>query len=78
MTSKKQLYKQSSNKILGGVCQGIAECFDIDTTTIRIIWFILSWFYGIGVAIYIFLWIILPNKDDINCTNYDYESFYKK
>lgn len=75
---KEQLHKNSSNKILAGVCQGIAEFFDVDPTTVRIIWFIFSWFYGIGVAIYILLWIILPNKNEAISTNYNYENFYKK
>ena len=78
MIKESELYKASSNKILAGVCQGIAEYFDIDPTTVRIIWFIISWFYGIGVAIYILLWIILPNKNEAISKKYDYENFYKK
>ena len=61
----KKLYKNSENKKLAGVCQGVAEYFDIDPTIVRILWFVVSWFYGIGVAVYILLWILLPEKHQV-------------
>jgi phage shock protein PspC (stress-responsive transcriptional regulator) len=61
----KKLYKNPSKKKIAGVCQGVAEYFDIDPTIVRILWFVVSWFYGVGVGIYILMWIILPDKSEV-------------
>ncbi len=74
----RKLYKNPAKKKIAGVCQGFAEYFDIDPTIVRVIWFIISWFYGIGIGIYILLWIILPDKEEaIGVIDKD-ETFYKK
>ena len=57
-TTHKRLYRDESNKVLGGVCSGLANYFGIDTTLVRII-FILS---GVGFFAYILLWIFVPNN----------------
>ena len=61
----KKLYKNPSKKKIAGVCQGVAEYFDIDPTLVRILWFVVAWFYGVGVGIYILMWIILPDKSEV-------------
>ena len=50
---KRKLYKSSKNKKLAGVCGGLAEYLNIDVTVVRLIWAILSLFYGSGIIIYI-------------------------
>ena len=55
-----KLYRDSSNRILGGVCSGIAQYFKIDPIIVRVIFFILS---GFGLIAYLILWIGVPNKD---------------
>ncbi len=57
----KQLMRSNENKILAGVCSGIAEYFEIDPVIVRIIW-MLSIFTGIGVIAYIICWIIMPER----------------
>ncbi len=57
----KQLYRSNENKILAGVCAGIAEYFEIDPTIVRIIW-LLSIFTGIGIIAYIICWLVMPEK----------------
>ena len=52
---KRKLYKSSKNKKLAGVCGGLAEYLNIDVTVVRLIWAILSLFYGSGIIIYIIL-----------------------
>ena len=63
----KKLYR-SSNRILAGVCGGIAEYFDVDPTLIRVIYMILSLFSAAfpGFLLYIILMIMIPNYDKIN------------
>ena len=60
----KKLYR-SSDRIVAGVCGGIAEYFDIDPTLIRVVYVILSLFSVAfpGVLLYIILVILIPNYD---------------
>jgi len=55
-----KLYRDSSNRILGGVCSGIAQYFKIDPIIVRILFFLFS---GFGLIAYLILWIGVPIKD---------------
>ena len=63
----KKLYR-SSNRIMAGVCGGIAEYFDIDPTLIRVAYVVLSLFSAAfpGVLLYIILMILIPNYNQLN------------
>lgn len=56
---EKQLYRSCTNRILGGVCGGLGEYFDIDPVVIRLI-FVLLAFAGVGIVTYLIAWIIVP------------------
>ncbi len=60
----KKLHR-SSNRILAGVCGGIAEYFDVDPTVIRVAYAILSLFtVGFpGLLLYFVLMILMPNQE---------------
>lgn len=60
----KRLYKSSEEKMLAGVCGGIAEYFDLDPTIVRLAWAIFSAFAGTGVLIYILAAIIMKENPD--------------
>ena len=60
MTDKK-LYRSRTNKMLSGVCGGIAEYFNIDPTLIRLL-FVLFGCTGGGILAYIIAAIIIPDK----------------
>ena len=62
----KKLYR-SSNRLLAGVCGGIAEYFDVDPTLIRVVYLILSLFSAgfPGLLLYIILMILMPNYNQI-------------
>ena len=62
----KKLYR-SSNRILAGVCGGIAEYFDVDPTLIRVVYLILRLFSAgfPGLLLYIILMILMPNYNQI-------------
>lgn len=55
---------RSSNRILAGVCGGIAEYLDIDPTVIRVLYAVLSIFsVGFpGVLLYIILMVLIPEE----------------
>ena len=57
---KKQLRRSTENKVIAGVCGGIAEYFDIDPTLIRLAWVLLCALGGSGVLAYIIAAIIIP------------------
>jgi phage shock protein PspC (stress-responsive transcriptional regulator) len=52
--------RDTKNAIIGGVCAGIANKLKIDPLVIRILFIVLSLFFGVFILIYIILWIILP------------------
>lgn len=58
----KKLYRSSTNKMVFGVCQGIAEYINIDPTVVRLLWVIFSLMGGLGVLVYIAAAIIMPVK----------------
>lgn len=60
--NNKRLYRDDQNKILGGVCSGIAAYLNIDPWIVRIV-FILS---GIGFLAYIILWIFVPGSSTLD------------
>lgn len=58
----KRLYRSRTNKIIGGVCGGIAEYFGLDPTLVRIITVLLILLPGIGVLTYLVAWLIIPQR----------------
>jgi phage shock protein PspC (stress-responsive transcriptional regulator) len=59
-STAKRFYRDPDNKIIGGVCSGIANYFNIDPLWVRIIFAIALFVFGSGVLLYLFLWIITP------------------
>ena len=57
---QKQLTK-SNNKMISGVCAGIAEYFNLDPTLVRVLWVIFCIAGGSGVLAYIVCLIVMPN-----------------
>jgi len=60
---KKKLYRSNKQKLIGGVCGGIAEYVETDVTIIRLLWIFGSLIWGAGVIAYILAWIIIPEKN---------------
>ncbi len=58
----KKLYRSVTDKMIGGVCGGIAEYFDIDPVIVRLVFVLAVIFGGSGILAYIILWIIIPQK----------------
>ena len=66
---KNKLHKSSTEKMLFGVCGGLAEFLEeknisIDVSVIRIIWALLSCFYGAGVLVYFVFAFVLPYDEE--------------
>lgn len=61
MSNNKRLERDLQNKVLGGVCSGLGNYFDMDPTFWRVLFFILFLFGCSGLLIYIILWIAMPS-----------------
>jgi phage shock protein PspC (stress-responsive transcriptional regulator) len=59
-TGHKRLYRNENDKVLGGVCSGLANYFNIDVVIARII-FVVLLFSGVGFLTYIIMWIAVPS-----------------
>ena len=60
----KKLYRSKTNSMIGGVCGGLAEYFNIDPTLVRLISVLLILAQGIGLIAYIIAWIIIPQRKE--------------
>lgn len=59
----KKLTRPQNNKMLAGVCAGIANYFGLDPTLIRVAYVLLTVFTAFaGVIVYLLLWIIIPEE----------------
>lgn len=61
----KRIYKIRDQKKLCGVCAGVAEYFDLDSTLVRVLWAAISLGYGVGVIAYIICAVVFPDKSEI-------------
>lgn len=72
--NKKKLYRSNNDKMLAGICGGIAEYFGWDSTLVRIATVALSFFYGIVIVLYIAGIFIIPTKPISNNVRKDVEA----
>jgi phage shock protein C len=59
-----RLERSRTNRVISGVCGGIAEYLDIDATFVRVVMVILAFPFGIGVLIYFVLLFLMPNPGE--------------
>ena len=62
--SQAKLTLSSSDKIIAGVCGGLAEYLEIDPILVRLAFLVLFFASGIGVPIYIILWVVMPQQNN--------------
>lgn len=61
-TSTPKLYRSRSQRVLAGVCGGIAQYLNIDVTLVRVIAFVMLVFVGMSLWVYIIMWIVVPQQ----------------
>ncbi|HET6759689.1 MAG TPA: PspC domain-containing protein [Propionibacteriaceae bacterium] len=61
MEEPRKLYRSRSQRMLAGVCGGLAEYFNLDATLIRVLFLVLAVFGGSGLVIYVVMWLIVPD-----------------
>jgi len=55
-----RLYRSGREKMVGGVCGGLAEYFNIDVTLVRLVTLVAIFMGGVGLLAYLAAWIIIP------------------
>ncbi|MBX0326340.1 PspC domain-containing protein [Oscillochloris sp. ZM17-4] len=56
-----QLSRSQSDRMLGGVCGGLARYFGVDSTLVRLV-FVLAVLSGLSPLIYVILWVVMPEQ----------------
>jgi len=59
---EKKLMRSSSDKMIAGVCGGLAKYFGIDAVLVRILFVVFALAGGPGILLYIILWIVMPEE----------------
>jgi phage shock protein C len=61
-----RLYRSRDDRIVGGVCAGLAERFDLDPSLVRILWAVLSLLSGLlpGAVLYVVMLIVVPEEPE--------------
>ena len=62
---EKKLTRSEKERLLGGVCGGLAEYFGFDPTLVRLVFVLLALAGGTGILVYIVLWIIMPRRSQV-------------
>ncbi len=57
----RRLYRSRKEKVIAGVCGGLAEYFGIDPVLVRLL-MVLLFIYGVGLILYILAWIMIPQE----------------
>jgi len=71
----KRLYKSNTNKVIGGVCGGLGEYWNIDPIILRIIMVALIFAHGAGLLIYLIAWLCMPKRVE---SGYGYQQYGPK
>jgi len=64
----RRLYRSKSNKVIAGVCGGIAEYLNADATIIRIVVLLMTFFGGSGLILYVIAFFIMPEQSDASAS----------
>lgn len=67
--SDMRLTRSKNDKVIAGVCGGIAAYLQIDSTLVRLAFVILLIASGIGFPIYLILWVVMPAEDSLSRTD---------
>ncbi len=56
----KRLYRSRTNVMIGGVCAGLADYFNLDPTIMRLIFVLLALLAGHGILLYLIMLLVVP------------------
>ncbi len=62
---QQKLYRSETDRMIGGVCGGIAAYLDIDPVWVRVVAVLLAFADGLGLLAYLILWIVVPTQSKV-------------
>jgi len=65
MNTDRRLARSSTDRVLAGVCGGIANYLNVDPTFVRLAFVLLVLFAGFSPILYLILWVIMPSEDTV-------------
>jgi len=84
MKQSKRLYRNTENRVLGGVCSGLGAYFNSDPVLIRIIFILFTVIFATGILIYLVMWMITPEarteeqKSEMHGEKFNFKDFKQK
>ncbi len=60
--AQRRLTRPRMGRMIAGVCQGVAVAYGWDTTLVRVVFVLLACFTGVGLILYIVLWVAAPEE----------------
>lgn len=64
-SAPRRLVRSRSNKWIAGVAGGMGDYFKVDATLVRLTFVALTIFWGIGIPLYLFAWLIIPREGEV-------------
>ena len=61
---EKKLYRSATDKKICGVCGGLAKYIGMDSSILRVIWALLTLFWGAGLVLYIICALVIPVENN--------------
>ena len=59
---EKKLYRSRRNRIIGGVCGGLADYLGMDPTVVRVIMALATFVGGMSILVYLIMWLFIPEE----------------
>jgi phage shock protein PspC (stress-responsive transcriptional regulator) len=63
-SGSKRLVRTRNGRMVAGVASGLAAYFGVDVNLVRLAFGVFTFFYGLGVLLYLVAWVILPDEDE--------------
>ncbi len=60
----RRLYRSRREKVIAGICGGIAEYFGIDPVIPRLLWVLFALGAGLGILAYLVCWLVIPRAPE--------------
>jgi phage shock protein C len=60
MNTPKHLFRSNTDKMIAGVCGGLAQYLAVDPTIVRLVFLLLFFLGGSAIPIYLIMWVITP------------------
>lgn len=57
----RRIYRSQQQRVIAGVCGGVAEYFNVDVVVVRLLWVLFTLIGGSGIVAYIICWIMIPD-----------------